>query len=108
MKTINYILYIFNNILYQYFTLLLFSYFVKLLFQRMIVHWCQKYNNFNIHVTPSMGRHVINLEDAKLNIFVMLQQRTSIDDQIVCDLRIFVSLYLNLHHQSRAICMLTV
>lgn len=38
-----------------------------------------------------MGRHVINLEDAKLNIFVMLQQRTSIDDQIVCDLRIFVS-----------------
>lgn len=55
-----------------------------------------------------MGRHVINLEAAKLNIFLMLQQRTSIDDQIVCDLRIFVSLYLNLHHQSRAICMLTV
>lgn len=55
-----------------------------------------------------MGRHVINLEAAKLNIFLMLQQRTSIDDQIVCDLRIFVSLYLSLHRQSRAICMLTV
>lgn len=108
MKTINYILYIFNNILYQYFYIITIFIFCQLLFQRMIVHWCQKYNNFNIHVTPSMRRHVINLEAAKLNIFLMLQQRTSIDDQIVCDLRIFVSLYLNLHHQSRAICMLTV
>lgn len=71
--------------------------FCQWLVQRMIVHWCQKYNNFNIHVTPSMGRHVINLEDAKLNIFLMLQQRTSIDDQIVCDLRIlyhFISIYI--------------